>query len=998
MKRTPLFLALSGLSLALAAPTLQAQEEQVIEEVIVTGSYIPGTPEDAAVPVDVITSEELNKIGSPDMLEFIKTLNVSSGVLGSSNQFDGKAQGSDGAGSVNLRGLGQERTLVLLNGRRIANNPFTGSVDTNLLPMAALGRLEILKDGAAVLYGSDAVGGVVNFITKKDFEGFELGYEHNFIQDSDGDNSVKAAFGWVGDDSNVLVAAGWQDRNKLSTADRDWTRMSFAENPYGGWSGGGNPSGFLSFLVPTPVGGTSPLQNPAGHFADPGCTDLGSVPLSEPFTAPDFGTIPRCRFEYAPFDNLVDPQERYQLYSEYNLTFGDGLEWHLEGLYSHTETEFFTSPSYLATQSPTLTNSIYLVPETHPGMVDFVNQYAGDPIQLRTDGTGTATGSLGSLIIPGLTPLAQYPLTFRPYALGGNPAYDYDAAQTAREYDQWRISTTLKGSIADSIDWDVGLTYSEVEAYRLGSDTVVDRYQAALMGLGGPNCTSVLDAYDNSAGCLTYSPFSTSVRGNALTGQANPNFVDAYDNENPELINWMYAEHWLQETNTNLTVDAVLNGDTGIELDGGDVRWAAGLQYRENTFERELDELNNLDKYPCPAAVETVLTGVVTAPFTTCNAAGQSAGTGPFFFLGGAYEQDLDGDVYAAFGELSIPILENLEMQLAARFEDYGGATGDTFDPKIALRWQATDWMAVRGSYSSTFRAPALTTISTGRVTSLQNINSTFRPIDTYSNPGLEPETADSYNLGVIVTQGNLYASLDYWRFDFDNPLVVEPLNPMVEALFGDLGTSVDDNCGDPAYAGLEGRFDFGTQTCDIANIARVDVNWVNGSSRETDGFDWRLEYFWDLANGDTLTAGTNGTYTLSYEFDDVTVEGILVERSRDAVGALNAQTSAYPLPELKGDVFLNYARGNANFRFITRYTDSYEDIRFTNVDVDQHTTYDFHFRYLLNMQAAETAINFTVDNLTDEDPPMAYLDLDYDPFTHNPLGRTIKLGITTNF
>lgn len=998
MKRTPLYIALAGLSLSAASTLTTAQEDAVIDELIVTGSYIPGSPEDAAAPVDVVTAEDMSKLGTPDMLEFIKNLNVSSGVLGASNQFDGRSQGADGAGSVNLRGLGQERTLVLMNGRRIANNAFTGSVDTNLLPVAAMGRVEILKDGAAVLYGSDAVGGVVNFITKKDFEGFELGYDHSFIDDSSGDDTVRAAWGWVGDSSNVLLSAGYQKRNRLSVADRDWGRLSVAENPQGGWSGGGNPSGFI------PLADTSD----DGQFADPGCADLGGTPLRAAYSGPDTGTVPRCYFEYTPFDNLVDPQERYQFYGEYNQSFGD-IEWHLEGLYAHTETEYYTSPSYLATQRPTANETYggiplqfltgnFLVPGDHPGLEDMRNQYAGTPVAVRSDGTTQAPSTDIAALLPPGAGVLMAPLTFRPYGMGGNPLFGFEAAQTTREYDQYRLSTSLNGDFGGGISWDVGLTYSEVVSYRDGSDTLVDRYQRALAGLGGPNCSgNPADAFDSDAGCLTYSPFSTSIRLNGLTGQANPNFVNAYDNENPELINWMFNIHGLEDTSTNLTLDAVFNGDLGLELAGGEVRWAGGVQYREDTYERELGEFNNLANYPCPAAVDrpdfTSCEDYIQAQQPSGATSPQADGTGPFFFLGGNNELDTDRDVYAVFGELNLPLLDTLEMQLAVRYEDYGGQTGDTFDPKVALRWQATDWLAFRGSYSSTFRAPPITDTTDRSVTSLQNINNTFRPIDAFGDPALDPESADTYNVGAIFETGGLYASVDYWQFDFDNPLTVDPLTPMVDALFGASG---DENCGAAGYEGLQDRFTF-SGACHIDNISRVRTDIINGSSRNTDGVDLRIEYTWDLASGNAITLGSQSTYTLSYEFDDVFVEGILVEEGRDAVGFLNAQTSAYPLPELKGDVFGEYTMGDHNFRLVSHFIDSYTDQRFDE-EVDSMTTFDLHYRLFWSTESTETTFNLSLENLTDEDPSFVRLDLDYDPFTHNPIGRTVKAGFTVRF
>ena len=159
----------TALSASHAAAQVGTDGPAMVEEVIVTGSFIAGTPEDAALPVNVIGSEELQKQGSPSTVDLIKSIPAMQGALGESNQF-GAGQ-TTGVGSANLRGLGAQRTLVLFNGRRMATSPGSIFVDTNLLPQSAVGRVEVLKDGAAATYGSDAIGGVINFITRKNFDG-----------------------------------------------------------------------------------------------------------------------------------------------------------------------------------------------------------------------------------------------------------------------------------------------------------------------------------------------------------------------------------------------------------------------------------------------------------------------------------------------------------------------------------------------------------------------------------------------------------------------------------------------------------------------------------------------------------------------------------------------------------------------------------------------------------------------------------------------------------
>jgi iron complex outermembrane recepter protein len=191
--------AFAGVMLAGAAQAqTAATAPSTVEEVVVTGSFIAGTPKDTAIPVAVIGQEELERRGQPSILEIIKGLPISGPVLGDSNQFSVAAQGRSGGGTINIRGLGAQRTLVLMNGRRFAG----GTADTNLIPVAAIGRVEILKDGAAATYGSDAIGGVANFITRKNVSGFEVQGDYRYVPGSDGDFTASILYGYVGDSSN----------------------------------------------------------------------------------------------------------------------------------------------------------------------------------------------------------------------------------------------------------------------------------------------------------------------------------------------------------------------------------------------------------------------------------------------------------------------------------------------------------------------------------------------------------------------------------------------------------------------------------------------------------------------------------------------------------------------------------------------------------------------------------------------------------------------------
>ncbi|HVY88518.1 MAG TPA: TonB-dependent receptor plug domain-containing protein, partial [Hyphomonadaceae bacterium] len=186
-----------------AAPQAEPAAEKTEDRVVITGSLIKGTPEDAALPVEVYTQEELENQGSPTALEFAKTLTIAGPVTGESYYFGGVAPGTV---SYNLRGIGADKTLVLLNGRRTSQN-------ASNIPQAAIARTEILKDGAAVTYGADATGGVVNFITRDHFVGLEASAQYKYIDGSDGDYGA-SILGGIGNDAvNFLWSAEYEHRS-----------------------------------------------------------------------------------------------------------------------------------------------------------------------------------------------------------------------------------------------------------------------------------------------------------------------------------------------------------------------------------------------------------------------------------------------------------------------------------------------------------------------------------------------------------------------------------------------------------------------------------------------------------------------------------------------------------------------------------------------------------------------------------------------------------------
>lgn len=998
-----------------AAPAQSTDDsETAAPDIVVTGSLIRGTPEDAALPVDVISSEELSRQGSPSALDLLKNLPTSNGVIGDANQFDARAQGSEGVASVNLRGLGPQRTLVLLNGKRVV---LAGTgvpvVDINLLPQSAIGRIEILKDGAAATYGSDAIAGVVNFITRSDQQGFQASGDYRLISGSQGDYTGALSFGHHKDGFQVFASIGYQHRSELRTTDRPFTVQPYQNNPQGGYSGGGNPGNFG-------FGGTT------NFVRDLGCEAVGG------FRSLPGSTTDRCFTNFGQFDNLVEPEDRIQAYLETKIDLTNNLTFNASALYGTSSTRITTSPSYLPTLPPSgyaaspLTTvpasgnlslaqaggaGVFAVPTYAPALRDYCALYGA------ASGCVTAGGNV-------LAPALAFPVLFRPFVLGGNPLFqtlpgnDRGSAFSQRQSESVRFTAGLEWAINSKLNLDVGFTYSAYGRGIEGTDTFGDLLQNALAGFGGPNCAfasaasragltqAQLAALAGTNGCTYFNPFSTAIARNPVTGQVNANFVGTRGpagvnltpgagvvNDLATIDNFFRTTR--SDTDTQLIVaDVVLSGQSGIRLPGGEISFAVGGQYRGDRYAVRYNADANLDVNPCP--------GSPLAPNAICTQQ-----TGALGFLGTNRDRTISGSVFAVFGELQAPITDTLNAQFSARFEDYGGRTGSTFNPQGRLRWQATDWLAFRAGAGTTFRGPPPQNLD-GQVTSLQVIGTSFRAIDILGNNNLRPETTTTYSGGIIVNSGGFNASVDYWRYELAGPIEAEPVQGIVNALFGASGTA---NCNNPAFAALQSRFTFTAAGCGIGNVQRLRTLLVNSADVTTSGIDFQAQYKFGLGTADVVFGGT-GTYVIDYRIRDTTVEGVVVQPAFDAVGLLNFQTTAYPLPQLKGNIYLQGDLGIHQARFQVNYIDGYTDQRTAAIfgpntgalagasvtrgqQIGAFTTLDFTYR--LNLKTG-TTISLSALNILDQLPPFARLDFNYDPFTASPLGFNAKFGITQKF
>ena len=965
-----LFAALTGT--AIAADTAG---ESPIEQVIVTGSYIKGAVEDAALPVTVIGRDDLERQGSPAILDVIRSLSASQGTVGESNP--GGVLFGTGSVGVNLRGLDSGRTLVLFNGRRLPVSPVALlGVDVNLLPLGAVERIEVLKDGAAATYGSDAIAGVVNFISRRGFEGLSIDGSYTSIEDSDGDYSTNILWGHKTDTYDVLLSAGYRHRSELHAADRDFAIPPFDRNlaAQGGFSASGSPG---AFVIP-------PLAAIPNIFIDPACESLGGGIRAT-------GGLPQCQFRFSQYQNLIDRQEEYSIYGEFNTQLGDVAELHVDGYYAaHDVPEENTAASFPPLQGPGAstqmrlglpvdpTNSpFYIIPLNNPGLQALLPSLTPAQANAITAARGVAASGL----------------LFRPLGAGGNPLFENEGVQREIFADSFRFSASLDGDVAN-VGWNVAVTYAESYRRIRVPEILAANLQLALAGFGGANCTG---SVPGANGCLFLNPFSTGVASNVVTGQVNAprgmgGTFDPSTVNSREVVDFIFGTQGSDDTSTVLVADFVLNGDTPWQLPGGTVSWALGAQYREDELERELlDPISDVALTPC---ADSILN-----PAATCVIP-----NGPFGALGPQREFAIDSDVYGLFGELELPITQTLQAQLAFRYEDYGGRTGSTSNPKLALRWQAADWLALRGSASSTFRGPVLLQSQPNALTTLNFVPqfSTVRPVDNFGNPGLKPEEADNLSLGVLISTPAFSASIDYFDIHLEDKVIPENGSDVIAAFIGTGPTAIN-NCGRPGFEALQARFTFQNGVCAPASILRTRAIAVNAPDEDVKGIDVSAAYRWSNVLRGNMTFGLDATYNLEYKRDPFFIEGILVPNAggRDFIGTRAGLNQT--LPELHGSLFAEYSTGNHTLRATGHYVDGVTDLRDaarnpdgTRDEIGSYFTTDLAYRLSLPSNLSVTAAVF---NVADRDPASVRLtDYNYDPFFGDPTGRAFKLGLTQQF
>ena len=447
--RTALALAFGGglsSTLLLAMPALAQTADtsaQKLDKVEVTGSSIKRIDGETALPVQVLTKDDIQRTGASNAEQLLKTISATS-TLGGSSVANSGAGGGQGGGSstslISLRGLGSARTLVLINGRRSAPAGGSSAIDISAIPVSAIDRIEVLKDGASAVYGSDAVAGVVNFILRKDFTGAEVTASFGAPTRSGGGEESKvslfAGFGDLGKDRyNINFGAGYQYIKPIFGADR-----SFARN----LNVGEQLDKTSSTAFPANV------RLPSGALRSPNYPNCGPYSLVSPLQPVVNGL---CRYDNAPYIALQPETKQANLMLNGRFNFSSAVEGYFESGFNRNKT--------LNTTQHVLINGAAL-PAGHPYITSLTNlintQYPAFP-QLRT-----LIGSAWALLPPSSP---YYPAAFATAnGLTGQPlvllfrSVPTGVRKTEDTTDNARVVVGIRGNAA-GWDYDTGVLYSE---------------------------------------------------------------------------------------------------------------------------------------------------------------------------------------------------------------------------------------------------------------------------------------------------------------------------------------------------------------------------------------------------------------------------------------------------------------------------------------------------------------------------------------------------------
>ena len=861
---------LAASSQAALAQSAEETTPPAMQRVEVTGSSIKRLVSETATPLSIFRAEDFARQGLSTAQEVLGKIPSNASSMGSGNAVGGNTSGlpTGGQASADLRGLGGDKTLVLLNGRRIANHPYDGaSVDLNIIPIAALERVEVLRDGASAIYGTDAIGGVINFITRRSVNTTNLTAEVVAPQHRGADEqrlNLSSGVGQLNTDGyNLFGVVDYHKQDVLTSQDRAFSSTGII--PGRGLSVTSGTTFPGNYFDAAANGGAGLAGNP---YATGGCRPPLSVAAAN-------GT---CRQDYTRQIDDLPAQKQVALFGKGSVKLGGGHLATLEYLHAENKVKARTAPP----------PQIGLVlPNTSP-------YYPGN-----------AGG------VPAQAGLSGQPLSvnWRPVEAGQRQIDSRGKAD--------RLLLALEGELAG---WD---------------------YQGALVRSVSKSSEDFTGGYVQDA----------SFAAGVMNGILNP-----FGEQNAA------GKDYLASTALRGEVQNAKVTTTGIDLkasrelmqlEGGPLALALGAELR-----REKAQFN-----------------------VNREIAGQASSSG----LSGSLSKNGERDIEAVFGELNLPLLKNLEVQLAARFDHYSDA-GSTTNPKIGLRYQASDRLVLRGSASTGFRAPTL--FEKNAPPSRNDTNDSYddpilcpggvpqpganplRDCDLQQyklqggNENLKPEKSKTFAFGIVLEPlREVTVAIDYWNIHLKDKIASLP----EQSIFGN-------------YEKYKALF---LRNPDGSPNAILDLN-DNLGKVKTDGVDVSLNArLWRGAYGE-VSASVDGTWIHKYDYQN--------ERDGEFIHNVGRYADNNPVFRWKHTATLNWRSGAWGATVSQAYKSGYTDQN----SVEAAYRHDVSSYSLVNVSGSYARqgwlLTAGVKNLFDREPPFSnqgtLFQKGYDPRYTDPVGR----------
>lgn len=999
-----------------------AGEEDAVarqQTVVVTGSLIPQSGNMVETsPVSTIGSEEFDIRGALRAEDIVNTLPQAFGAQGSN-----LANGATGTASVNLRGLGSERTLVLMNGRRLPYGSLnTPAADINFIPSQLVERVDILTGGASATYGSDAISGVVNFVLNDDFEGVRIDSNYSFYQHNndgelqpllqefaalnpgqfrvpsgstvDGESvDVTAMFGGEFDNGrgHLMGFAGYQNTNEVLQGDRDYAQCALGTRANGSefTCSGSSTNEFTNLAATTlpedyvfPTGGSARV-NPDGSgefIARDGVTDT---------------------FNFNPFNHFQRPNERYNfgLFGRYDIA--DNIEGYTELMFMDNRTNSRIAPSGVfglgvnGDSGGINCDNPFLSAQ----QVDFLcGEIADGAVLTDEDGNPEFDGE------PDRAALA--PDAIAPGVLSLRRAVEAGARNNDIRHTTWRGVMGIRGDLEDTgIGYDISASYANVHrAETYNNDLSISRIQKALYAVTDPDTGETVcnvniddDPTNDDPACIPLDIYS---------GQPVTN--GAFDYVTVPLL----RDGETTQTVINARVFGSLGETFGIQSPMAEDApgFALGAEYRRDTINSQPD-----------------------VGFLTGDGAGQG---GPTTALSGAQ------NVVDVFGELNVPLIqgrpgfEKLGFDLAYRKSFYDDVDADAY--KIGLDYAPTTDIRFRGSYQRAVRAANvfelfasqsiglfdLTAGDNGNYDPCAGANPTFTAAQcantgvtaaqygnildntagqfntlTGGNPNLEPESSDTYTFGFVATPSfidNLTVSVDYFDITVEDYINTVPQDLALEQC----GLS-----GDAFFCSLINRGAGGTLWLNSSGF--ITATNINTGQISTSGVDVLANYVYDAGALGMFDFNFVGTWLESLEVQplpDVEVGGKF-DCAGIYGGSCQSNFGSGANPEWRHKASATWSQDvwgiTGTWRFYDEVTLFGSDGSGINGTLDNQSYFDLSGR----VQALENvSLRAGVNNILDEDPPLSSVvgtapgNGNTYPQVYDALGRYIFMGATIDF